>query len=485
MIEHQLIDGRLATVVYFTNGFEPTDRDSADLIKIIYHDGDTEFVVPPRGVMDWNPDQPRDPAGSPTGGQWSSGTSGGDDDEPEGLDIAPLGGWTRGNPSDVSLWGGEATVLGRLLPAIKLVRQQGSHPAGEVFVGKRGDWHADIKLNHGLVGRSSEGPRHWHVKEGYQSESEGDRVSYERGYVDLVTKRYYAGPDVSIDAAELHPPVSKVAALRRELEMANVKPGDIGFGPSDIGVDELNDQLARVKGEYAALREGRAVDLHGMSEDNYLSAVGIIRQVLEDDILAHAHPDMHQRSVYDYTYDKQGVMTGAIEYTLLGRKNEEGYVHWLASTARGSGTKLLKRATEFLKSKGVRMVTLYSLSASTGFYEHFGFHSPKGFGDMEMSLEHMRERLRNAPSDDTSAEQSAASEAAVTAALTEAGVKMLKIDELPDKLREGETKATAPRIFNVDQHAVASGMVAGVRQRQRHCAGRSGRYDQTRRCQFR
>ena len=46
MIERTEIEGRAATVAYFTTEFAPTDADAAQLIKIIYDDGEIVFAVP-------------------------------------------------------------------------------------------------------------------------------------------------------------------------------------------------------------------------------------------------------------------------------------------------------------------------------------------------------------------------------------------------------------------------------------------------------
>lgn len=46
MIERQTIDGRLATVIYLTNDFQPADKQSATLIKLWFDDGDVVFLTP-------------------------------------------------------------------------------------------------------------------------------------------------------------------------------------------------------------------------------------------------------------------------------------------------------------------------------------------------------------------------------------------------------------------------------------------------------
>jgi len=39
MIERQTIDGKEAIVAYFTADLQPTDKDKAAMVKIIYEDG--------------------------------------------------------------------------------------------------------------------------------------------------------------------------------------------------------------------------------------------------------------------------------------------------------------------------------------------------------------------------------------------------------------------------------------------------------------
>lgn len=48
MIERQKIDGREATVAYLTAEFGPTEKDDAELVKVIFDDGETIFVATPR-----------------------------------------------------------------------------------------------------------------------------------------------------------------------------------------------------------------------------------------------------------------------------------------------------------------------------------------------------------------------------------------------------------------------------------------------------
>lgn len=44
MIERQEVNGRPAVVAYITSDFEPADKASADMAKIIFDDGDVVFV---------------------------------------------------------------------------------------------------------------------------------------------------------------------------------------------------------------------------------------------------------------------------------------------------------------------------------------------------------------------------------------------------------------------------------------------------------
>jgi hypothetical protein len=45
MIERDLIDGRDATVAYLTFDFRPVDKHAADLAKVVYDDGDVEWIA--------------------------------------------------------------------------------------------------------------------------------------------------------------------------------------------------------------------------------------------------------------------------------------------------------------------------------------------------------------------------------------------------------------------------------------------------------
>lgn len=47
MIQQQTIDGRKATVAYLTDNFEPADKDSATLLKVMFDGGDVHFVTSP------------------------------------------------------------------------------------------------------------------------------------------------------------------------------------------------------------------------------------------------------------------------------------------------------------------------------------------------------------------------------------------------------------------------------------------------------
>jgi len=48
MIERQEVDGRIATVSYLTNEFQPASKDEAELIKVVFDDGELLFGVPVR-----------------------------------------------------------------------------------------------------------------------------------------------------------------------------------------------------------------------------------------------------------------------------------------------------------------------------------------------------------------------------------------------------------------------------------------------------
>jgi hypothetical protein len=46
MIEKTEIEGRPASVAYLKTDFTPADKDDAELIKIIFDDGEVRFAVP-------------------------------------------------------------------------------------------------------------------------------------------------------------------------------------------------------------------------------------------------------------------------------------------------------------------------------------------------------------------------------------------------------------------------------------------------------
>ncbi len=46
MIKRETIEGRDATVVYLDRKFRPVDEDKAELIKVIFDNGDLWFAVP-------------------------------------------------------------------------------------------------------------------------------------------------------------------------------------------------------------------------------------------------------------------------------------------------------------------------------------------------------------------------------------------------------------------------------------------------------
>jgi len=48
MIERQEVDGRMATVSYLTNEFQPASKDEAELIKVVFDDAELLFGVPVR-----------------------------------------------------------------------------------------------------------------------------------------------------------------------------------------------------------------------------------------------------------------------------------------------------------------------------------------------------------------------------------------------------------------------------------------------------
>jgi hypothetical protein len=49
MIERQEVGGRPAVVAYLTAKFEPTDKDAAQIVKVVFDDGEIRFLVPSSG----------------------------------------------------------------------------------------------------------------------------------------------------------------------------------------------------------------------------------------------------------------------------------------------------------------------------------------------------------------------------------------------------------------------------------------------------
>lgn len=46
MIERQVVQGRPATISYMTDNFEPSSKDAATLIKVVFDDGEVLFLTP-------------------------------------------------------------------------------------------------------------------------------------------------------------------------------------------------------------------------------------------------------------------------------------------------------------------------------------------------------------------------------------------------------------------------------------------------------
>lgn len=71
MIERTSIGGRKATVAYLASKFKSVNPNDAEFVKIIFDDGQVVFARRDNPtVHDYDPDQPRAPAGDPDGGQW-------------------------------------------------------------------------------------------------------------------------------------------------------------------------------------------------------------------------------------------------------------------------------------------------------------------------------------------------------------------------------------------------------------------------------
>jgi len=45
MIKRMTVEGRMATVAYVTNDMEPVSPDDADMVKVVFDDGEVRFGV--------------------------------------------------------------------------------------------------------------------------------------------------------------------------------------------------------------------------------------------------------------------------------------------------------------------------------------------------------------------------------------------------------------------------------------------------------
>jgi hypothetical protein len=80
IVSGQTMIGRPATFAYLTDDFIPATPDKADLIKVLFDDAEGGVMfMRARAEMaqDYDPNEPREPAGRPTGGRWTAGHIGG------------------------------------------------------------------------------------------------------------------------------------------------------------------------------------------------------------------------------------------------------------------------------------------------------------------------------------------------------------------------------------------------------------------------
>ncbi len=126
--------------------------------------------------------------------------------------------WTSSNGDEPSHGSNEWKALrDRASPAVR------RRPSGEVFVGKRGEWHDNIADAHRLPKRDRW--RHW-----------------ARGFEDPADRSFHSSDDIDRDATELMSPVQRLQS----------------FGSDDI---ETEQRLpAGAKGKQAE-REARVLDM--------------------------------------------------------------------------------------------------------------------------------------------------------------------------------------------------------------------------------
>ena len=127
MIERTEVDGRAATVCYLMAGFTPTDPASAELIKLIFDDGEIVFLEGRARAKDYNPYH--EPGGTPEGGRFARGPGGGSG-EPETYERGGGGGPSKSKLAEVRLASQRAVDEGaRLSPNKPLKGSESKHPA--------------------------------------------------------------------------------------------------------------------------------------------------------------------------------------------------------------------------------------------------------------------------------------------------------------------------------------------------------------------
>jgi hypothetical protein len=303
-------------------------------------------------TADWNPDQPRAPAGSPDGGQWTSGGAGGEGGGSEGIATTPpSASYRRGDHVQITSGPhkGARGVVGNVL-----YRENGPTTHFVKFHEPSG----------GKIGAGFTGTQMRTVKEGPPPAP-----------FDLVRRTIATAKE----QAEFPPPERGVRAAWKK------DPIQPAAGPSLLSNEELQHQsrlLGKAYDKYRswAREHSRNEEYEGMPSDDYANAVGLLRAIVRDDMEYHRtserNPSARTGQFFDYAYDKSGGVAGAIEYSI----DQFGhcYVSYLGSLQKGGGTKLLATAIQHMIDVGAKEVALSPLSNAIPFYESFGFRYDSG-----------------------------------------------------------------------------------------------------------
>lgn len=195
MIEETEIDGRHALIAYISEDFQPATRDSADMLKVIFDDGEVLFTLPPQMTRDEDVGHPF------RGNQFTGGIGSGAE---------------------------QAKLVSRVLPAIK------SRKTGEMKIGKRRETHGDVAEKAG-----------W-IKHAYD-EPESNKI-YERGFYDPLHRKWVSLEEIGdLDAYEILRPSELREVLGDEDPGHPFRGNQYTGGLSGGAQQQLAQRLANTK----------------------------------------------------------------------------------------------------------------------------------------------------------------------------------------------------------------------------------------------